>query len=70
MKIDVVPGVGESERAAIAQALARAGVDLHGIPGVYISRWLRTGLQDAVDALPVPRAYARSPRSTRGATRA
>jgi hypothetical protein len=70
VRIDVVPEVSDPERTAMLQALTRAGIDLGGKPAAHSSRWLRTGLREAVGALPAPPAHARSPRSTRGATRA
>jgi hypothetical protein len=74
MAIDVRPSLPPHEREAIAGLLASAGVDLDETPTAYSSRWLRLGLREAVQARPersrAAAPYARSPRSTRGATRA
>jgi hypothetical protein len=70
VEIDVAPAVGEQERAVLAAALARAGVEPNGRPPAYSSRWRRAGLAEAVERAPAPGSYAFSPRSSRGATRA
>ncbi|HEU0337452.1 MAG TPA: hypothetical protein VFR43_12895 [Gaiellaceae bacterium] len=70
MEIEVVPAVGERERAVLVAALTRAGVEPDGRPPAYASRWRRAGLAEALEREPARRAYALSPRSSRGATRA
>jgi hypothetical protein len=56
-------------------ALSHAGLDLAAARQPGTSAWWRAGVADAIDGAPMKvagRAYdaARSPRSTRGATRA
>lgn len=51
-------------------ALARAALRLDGPSEAYASPWRRRAALEAVDNEPEPTRYARSPRSTRGATRA
>jgi hypothetical protein len=70
--LHVVPALPEPELTAIRQALSRAGVRLEGRPEGYLSAWRRASAREAVDNEPTPvrAGYVRSPRSTRGATRA
>jgi hypothetical protein len=70
--LDVVPALPEPELTAIRRVLSRAGVQLDGQPESYLSAWRRASAREAVDNEParVRVSYARSPRSTRGATRA
>jgi hypothetical protein len=70
VQLEVVPAVGERERAVIVAALTRAGVEPDDRPQAYSSRWRRAGLAEALERAPARRAYALSPRSSRGATRA
>jgi len=70
MVLDVVPSVPPEEEQALAEALARAGVELDGRPMVYGSPWRRAGLVEATGQDDEADGYALSPRSTRGATRA
>jgi hypothetical protein len=70
MGLEAVPALGESERRALTHALEGAGVRLDGAPEPYRSAWRRTAAHEAVDNEPAPVRYARSPRRTRGATRA
>lgn len=70
MPLEAIPPLDDSELAAIRVALTRAGVRLDGQPPVYTSRWRRSAVREAVDNEPEIVRYARSPRSTPGATRA
>lgn len=69
-----MPALTEPELAAVRVALGRAGVRLDTLPESYRSAWKRSAVSEAVatDVVPVQvvARYARSPRSTRGATRA
>lgn len=51
---------------ALGHLVARAGER----PASYGSAWRQAGVAESVDRRPEPRGYARSPRSTLGATRA
>ncbi len=53
----------------MTQALTKVGVRVGAAPSSYVSSWRRAAAREGVDNEPVAR-YARSPRSTRGATRA
>jgi hypothetical protein len=70
--LEIVPEPAEQELTAIRHALSRAGVRLDGQPESYLSGWRRASAREGVDNEPAPvrTGYARSPRSTRGATRA
>lgn len=70
MPIRVRPDVDELALAALERGLAAAGVRLDGDGRAPASAWLRTARREAVEKEPAPVRYARSPRSTRGATRA
>jgi hypothetical protein len=70
MELDVVPPVSREERAVLVDAVARAGLEPDGLPAAYASPWRRAGLAEATGRDDGPDAYALSPRSTRGATRA
>lgn len=70
MRLDAIPPLADSELAAIRVALARADVRLDGRPPVYTSKWRQVAVREAVDHEPELVRYARSPRSTPGATRA
>jgi len=50
--------------------LASHGARLDGRPPAYESAWRQVGHAEAVDGEGEPELYARSPRSTLGATRA
>jgi hypothetical protein len=67
--IEAVPPVDSSGQRAVIEALERAGVRVEVAPAAYESAWRAVGLSEAVDG-EEPEAYAPSPRSTRGATRA
>lgn len=64
--------MSEQESAALSAALAKAGVPLHARSEAYDSAWRRVAAREAVDNQPARTVvrYARSPRSTRGATSA
>lgn len=70
---ELVPEGGASDYAAVRSALAAAGLDAGKSER---SSWWRAGLADALTSAPADRRRssryeaARSPRSTRGATRA
>ena len=70
MDLEVVPPLPPSERQALTEALARAGLEPDGPPPGYASAWRRAGLAEATRDGDEPEGYALSPRSTRGATRA
>lgn len=70
MALDVVPQPSEEERAVLARALGAAGIGDDATPEAYRGSWWRTAVREAVDRQQPLRRYARSPRSTRGATRA
>jgi hypothetical protein len=70
MELHSAPPLTEDEQVAVQAALARAGVHIDGRPESYRSSWRRAAVREAVDAQPTLARYARSPRSTRGATRA
>jgi hypothetical protein len=63
------PPLGERERQALSEALARVGARANRGPSAYDSAWRAAGLREAAE-LDEPDDYALSPRSTRGATRA
>lgn len=64
-ELELEPDLGEGADAAVAQVLADEGL-LAAPESAGLGAWRRTGLEEAVDREP----QARSPRSTRGATRA
>jgi hypothetical protein len=71
------PGAGDGVTKAARAAAARAGVELERGPVAERNAWWAAGLTEAVDRDPAapsggPARYdvARSPRNTRGATRA
>lgn len=70
MALEITPHLGDAEREALRVALDRAGVSLEPRPRGDESAWRRAGSREAVDNEPAAQRYARSPRSTRGATRA
>ena len=70
MELEVVPPLPEAERHALRLALTRAGIRLDGLPDAYAGAWRRVAAREGVDNEPALDRYARSPRSTRGATRA
>jgi hypothetical protein len=81
MTLHVSPPVSGAVQRALERALAESGLIRDGTPEAYAGRWWRAAAQEAVASRPrrfkrhllaegseVP--YARSPRKTRGATRA
>ena len=70
MELEVVPPLPPSEEQALTEALARAGLELDGLPSTYASAWRHAGLAEATGNGDDGEGYALSPRSTRGATRA
>ncbi|GIU94415.1 MAG: hypothetical protein KatS3mg012_0872 [Gaiellaceae bacterium] len=66
-RLELSPDAGEGVLDALRFALERAGFDLDGSPAAYRSAWTSAGRIEATEPLEV---YARSPRSTPGATRA
>ena len=70
MRVEAIPPLADSELAAIRVALARADVGLDEQPRVYASKWRKAAVREAADNEPETVRYARSPRSTPGATRA
>lgn len=70
VRLEAIPPLPDSELAALRVALTRADVRLDGQPPVYTSKWRRVAMREAVDKGPELVRYARSPRSTPGATRA
>jgi hypothetical protein len=71
MGLDVSPPVSEAELAVLRAALGLTGLDRHSQERQGAA-WWRAGTLEAVGCEPSdrPEAYALSPRSTRGATRA
>jgi hypothetical protein len=67
MDVEVTPPLEDAERQALLAALERVEPPLRSDP--YRQAWRSAGLREAVDA-EAEVAYAFSPRSTRGATRA
>jgi hypothetical protein len=70
MTFELTPHLGDAEREALRVALDRAGVLLEARPRGDESAWRRAASREAVDNEPAVQRYARSPRSTRGATKA
>jgi hypothetical protein len=70
MELRITPHLGDAEQEALRAALEGAGVSLAPHPRGYESAWRRAASREAVDNHPMAQRYARSPRSTRGATRA
>ncbi len=69
VEIAVLPPVADAELRALRAGLQRAGLLGPDAPG-YESAWRRSALREAVERGELDDAYALSPRSTRGATRA
>jgi hypothetical protein len=70
LRLEVHPPLQETALAALRNALVGAGVGLDGKPGIYTSAWRAAAACEAVQNEPESKRYARSPRRTRGATRA
>ncbi len=64
--------VSAAELAAIEHALSRSGIGLESTGASRVTLWRRAAAREAVTppASMIDAGYARSPRSTRGATRA
>jgi hypothetical protein len=69
MQLEIVPPLDERTLAAIHATLSREGLVAGASSAAACSAWARAAIRDAVDNQPAA-AYARSPLSTRGATRA
>ena len=70
LEIEATPALSEPELEAVRLALVRLGVELSTTPPIGGSGWQMTAAREALDNRPPRPHYARSPRSTRGATRA
>lgn len=68
--VDARPSLSPDEQIVVELALRRARVRLEDVPPAYESSWRRAGARESVGSEPAREGYARSPRSTRGATRA
>ncbi|CAN5679641.1 MAG: hypothetical protein H0T97_12610 [Actinobacteria bacterium] len=70
MRLEAAPPVSPAALAALEGALARAGIGFDALPDqLPTAGWRRVAAAEAVNA-EVLGDYARSPRSTPGATRA
>jgi hypothetical protein len=67
VRIDVTPPLEEHAQRALLEALVETGVG--SADDLYAQQWRAAGLREAADG-EAEVAYAFSPRSTRGATRA
>jgi hypothetical protein len=67
--IAVIPPVAAAEMRALQAVLQQTGLRGPNARG-YESAWRRSALREAVERGELENAYALSPRSTRGATRA
>lgn len=70
VELEVRPPLPQAEHEALMRQLASHGARLDGRPPAYESAWRQVGHAEAVDGEGEPELYARSPRSTLGATRA
>ena len=70
MELETTPELTERELAVVQRALATVQAELVMTPAGYSSAWKRAAAREAIDRQPAVVRYARSPRSTRGATRA
>lgn len=68
MEIEATPALTESELEAVRVGLARLNIDLS--TKLSMSAWRTAATREAIDSEPSRPRYARSPRRTRGATRA
>jgi hypothetical protein len=69
MELDTTPAVDVVVRQALLGVLRQTGVDSSRASG-YDDAWRRAALREAVEGDELDLAYALSPRSTLGATRA
>jgi len=74
VRIELVPGGDNGAEIVVTAALGATGLELHPAPPGYTSAWRRAALADSTGRVDrdegACRAYALSPRRTRGATRA
>ena len=70
MGLAVDPPISEAERDTLKLALTRSGIRLDELPDAYAGAWKRAAAREGVDNEAALARHARSPRSTRGATRA
>ncbi len=71
MRLEVVPPLSPAELVALERALGRAEIGLEAKAKRSVTRWRRASAAEAVDSgVAMLCDYARSPRSTPGATRA
>jgi hypothetical protein len=70
MSLTLTPPVPQLDLNALRQALTRAGVRVDAAPEAYASAWRRAAAREATLGESASPGYARSPRRTRGATRA
>jgi hypothetical protein len=71
MELELHPAPDAAVLTAVSLAAEAAGVVPDGIPSSYASGWLHAARAEGVGGDPVKNAaQARSPRNTRGATRA
>ncbi len=71
MRLEAVLPLNSAELVALARALRRAGIAFDAEAERPVTRWGRVSAAEAVDScVATPGRYARSPRSTPGATRA
>ena len=70
MEIEATPPLTESELEAVRVGLARLEIHVSTKPSIGASAWRIAAAREAIDSEPLRPRYARSPRRTRGATRA
>ena len=69
MQLTVVPPMDVATEEVLREALRRVGLEQCSTVAVHAA-WWRAGIDEAVERGSPEEDYARSPRSTRGATRA
>jgi hypothetical protein len=67
--LEILPPLSATEQQAVRIALTRLGISRMNTSEIYGSAWRREAIREALESNPDVR-YARSPRNTRGATRA
>lgn len=70
MEIEATPTLTDRELGAVRMGLAKLEIDLSAQPSIGASAWQLAAAREAVASEPSRPRYARSPRRTRGATRA
>lgn len=70
MEIEATPALTENELEVVRVGLARLEIGLSAKPSIGASAWQFAAAREAVASEPSRPRYARSPRRTRGATRA